>query len=50
MKISLNDGWTLAGGIIKEELSATVPTSVYYELLRRGMIADPYFSDNEREL
>ncbi|HOA79427.1 MAG TPA: glycoside hydrolase family 2 protein, partial [Bacilli bacterium] len=48
MKISLNEGWTLTGGAIREPLSAVVPTSVYYELLRRGMIADPYYGDNDR--
>ncbi|MFA7529002.1 MAG: glycoside hydrolase family 2 protein [Bacilli bacterium] len=48
MKICLNEGWTLTGGAIREPLSAVVPTSVYYELLRRGMIADPYYGDNDR--
>ena len=51
MKIlSLNGPWTLdvSGGLFTA-VPATVPGSVYHDLLTAGLIPDPFYRDNENE-
>ena len=51
MKVqSLDGAWTLdvlGGGF--ETVAAQVPGSVYHDLLTAGLIADPYYRDNETQ-
>ncbi len=50
LSCSLNGSWTLsvAGGPW-QCVSATVPGSVYHDLLQNGLIPDPFYRDNEME-
>ena len=48
--ISLNGPWQLRVlGWNKEPVAATVPGSVYHDLLTAGEIPDPFYRDNEME-
>ena len=49
-KLSLNGAWTLSvsGGEFGP-VPATVPGSVYNDLLAAGRIPDPFYRDNENE-
>ena len=47
---SLNGIWTLSiPGSAFPETAATVPGSVYHDLLEAGLIPDPFYRDNENE-
>ena len=47
-KQSLNGAWTLMiPGSGFPETAATVPGSVYHDLLTAGLIPDPFYRDNE---
>jgi len=47
---SLNGTWTLSiPGSAFPETAATVPGSVYHDLLEAGLIPDPFYRDNENE-
>ena len=49
-KQSLNGEWTLTiPGSVFPETAATVPGSVYHDLLTAGLISDPFDRDNEDE-
>ena len=49
-KQSLNGAWTLKiPGSGFPETAATVPGSVYHDLLTAGLIPDPFYRDNENE-
>ena len=49
-KISLNGSWKLViPGSSFPEIPASVPGSVYHDLLTNGLIPDPYYRDNEME-
>ncbi|MDD4166698.1 MAG: hypothetical protein PHN29_06715 [Endomicrobiaceae bacterium] len=50
MKINLNGKWTLSGPCLKNELTVAVPGSVYMDFLQNGLIGDPHYRDNDREL
>ena len=50
MKINLNGTWTLTGPNLKKTVPAVVPGSVYNDLLREGLIKDPFYRDNDRKL
>ena len=48
--ISINGPWRLRVlGWNKEPVAATVPGSVYHDLLTAGEIPDPFYRDNEME-
>lgn len=47
-KYQLNQGWVLYYG--GETYSAQIPFSLYHDLLRHGVIDDPYYRDNETGL
>ncbi len=48
--ISLNGAWTLeVSDSAFSSVSATVPGSVYHDLLTAGLIPDPFYRDNEME-
>ena len=52
--LSLNGPWRLDvvardGSPVFENVPATVPGSVYHDLLTAGMIPDPFYRDNENE-
>ena len=47
-KLSLNGSWSLEiPGSSFGNVSATVPGSVYHDLLTAGLIEDPFYRDNE---
>ena len=47
---SLNGEWTLTiPGSGFPETAATVPGSVYHDLLKAGLIPDPFYRNNEDE-
>ena len=48
--LSLNGSWQLdvVGGAF-QNVAATVPGSVYHDLLTAGLIPDPFYRDNEME-
>ncbi len=47
-KLSLNGNWKLKiAGTAWEDVDATVPGSVYHDLLSAGLIPDPFYRDNE---
>lgn len=46
-KIELNAGWTLNCVHDGTKVPAVVPGSVYTDLLREGIMPDPFFKDNE---
>ena len=48
IKTCLNKGWKLKNGRIGE-LGAVVPGCVHADLLRNGVISDPYYRDNSLE-
>ena len=49
-KQTLNGRWTLnIPGSAFPETGATVPGSVYHDLLTAGLIPDPFYGDNENE-
>ena len=48
-KLSLNGDWTLAVSQWDHAVPATVPGSVYHDLLAAGEIPDPFWRDNETE-
>ena len=53
-KLSLNGAWKLdvtgpSGEAVFEKVSATVPGSVYHDLLAAERIPDPFWRDNENE-
>ena len=49
-KQSLNGAWTLdVTNTAFREVPATVPGSVYHDLLTAGLIPDPFYRDNETE-
>ena len=43
----LHDNWKMYSGLCKEGVLATVPGSVYNDLLENGLMEDPYYRDNE---
>ena len=52
--LSLNGSWTLDviagdGSAVYSKVPATVPGSVYHDLLSAGQIEDPFWRDNETE-
>ena len=53
-KLLLNGAWTLnvtdaEGRKVFADVPATVPGSVYHDLLTNGLIPDPFYRDNETE-
>jgi len=46
---SLHDGWTLQTAKNRKKVPATVPGSVYSDLLAAGEMQDPFWRDNELE-
>ena len=46
-KVSLNGAWRMRQTGTEEWLSATVPGSVYSDLLANNRMEDPYWRDNE---
>ncbi|MDY4221626.1 MAG: glycoside hydrolase family 2 protein [Candidatus Faecousia sp.] len=49
-KLTLNGAWTLdIPGSSFPRVNATVPGSVYHDLLTAGQIPDPFYRDNENE-
>ena len=53
-KLNLNGSWTLDviagdGSAVYSKVPATVPGSVYHDLLAAGQIEDPFWRDNETE-
>ena len=49
-QLTLNGSWTLEiPGTAFGAVSATVPGSVYHDLLSAGLIPDPFYRDNEME-
>ena len=49
-KLTLNGAWILdIPGSSFPQVSATVPGSVYHDLLTAGQIPDPFYRDNENE-
>lgn len=49
-KLTLNGAWTLdIPGSAFPQIPATVPGSVYHDLLTAGQIPDPFYRDNENE-
>ena len=49
-QLSLNGAWTLIiPGSAFPETAATVPGSVYHDLLKAGLIPDPFYRNNEDE-
>ena len=48
-KLSLNGDWNLTVSGWDHGVSATVPGSVYHDLLAAGEIPDPFWRDNENE-
>ncbi len=53
-KLNLNGSWTLDviagdGSAVYSKVPATVPGSVYHDLLSAGQIEDPFWRDNETE-
>lgn len=49
-KLSLNGAWTLEiPGSTFGQVSASVPGSVYHDLLTAGLIPDPFYRDNEMD-
>jgi len=48
-KLSLNGDWTLRVSGWDHDVPATVPGSVYHDLLTAGEIPDPFWRDNETE-
>lgn len=49
-KLSLNPGWEFREVGTEKWYPAEVPGCVHTDLLRNGLIPDPYFSDNEKKL
>ena len=49
MKQSLNGIWRLYGADdkLKYDLKAKVPGSLYYTLMKYGLMKDPYYRENE---
>ena len=43
----LNDNWYLHPGDPARTIPANVPCSVFHDLMRAGLIEDPYYRDNE---
>lgn len=50
IKRLLSEGWQLSGGGLREAIAATVPGCVHTDLLAKGLIPDPFFRDNAKEL
>ena len=49
-KVTLNGSWTLdVTNTDFQKVPATVPGSVYHDLLTAGLIPDPFYRDNETE-
>ena len=48
--ISLNGQWMLNRKGSSEEIRAKVPGCVHMDLLEAGIIPDPFYRDNEKEL
>ena len=48
-KLTLNGSWTLEVSGWGHPVPATVPGSVYHDLLVAGEIPDPFYRDNENE-
>ena len=46
-KLTLNGSWTLEVSGWGRAVPATVPGSVYHDLLSAGRIPDPFYRDNE---
>lgn len=49
-KITLNTNWQFRQAGTKQWHKATVPGSVYTDLLNNKLMPDPFFSDNEKKL
>ncbi|HPS65879.1 MAG TPA: glycoside hydrolase family 2 protein, partial [Ignavibacteria bacterium] len=49
-KISLNDGWEFRQVGTEKWYPAVVPGCVHTDLYRNGLIPDPYFGSNEKDL
>jgi len=47
MVINLNGAWNACGSGLKKPIAATVPGCIHTDLLKAGVIDDPYFRDNE---
>lgn len=45
----LNKNWTLQGESIEGIINATVPGSIYFDLISAGQMEEPFFRDNEYE-
>ena len=45
--LSLNGKWQLESDWLESAIDATVPGSVYSDLLNAGKIPDPFWRDNE---
>ena len=45
--VKLHDNWSMCEAGSKEYLPASVPGSVYHDLVTNGRMEDPYFRDNE---
>lgn len=48
-KILLNNNWTMRRTDSEDKLPATVPGSVYSDLLDNGQMENPFWKDNEIE-
>jgi beta-mannosidase len=47
-RLSLHDGWTFHQAGRAERYPAAVPGSVHLDLLKNGVIGDPFYRDNEK--
>lgn len=43
----LHEGWTMVSSYLHEAIPASVPGSVYENLLKAGQMEDPFYRDNE---
>ena len=54
MRKSLNGKWKLNSDFLKKhnlvDLDATIPGSIYNELLKSKIIEDPFYRDNEAKM
>lgn len=48
-QLELNTGWMFRDNRSTQWLSATVPGSVYKDLMKQGILADPFFADREND-
>jgi beta-mannosidase len=49
MKVDLNGNWLMKKSTDDKFISSIVPGSVYADLMREGIMGDPFWRDNEKE-